>query len=88
MIFLGNQKNYKITRTGKYDKLVKLNGRGKITTIFDPKKETYTSTRDEKSLPVRENIEATYKELLAEKRLLRVDLDQFYRPVKVGFEEE
>jgi hypothetical protein len=24
----------------------------------------------------------------AEKRLMRVDLDQFYRPVKVGFEEE
>ena len=60
---------------------------------FESKKKKYTLT--EEKFGKNEKLEsASYKLLFfnprgpAEKRLMRVDLDQFYRPVKVGFEEE
>ena len=60
---------------------------------FESKKKKYTLT--EEKFGENEKLEsASYKLLFfnprgpAEKRLMRVDLDQFYRPVKVGFEEE
>jgi hypothetical protein len=60
---------------------------------FEAKKKKYTLT--EEKFGLNEKLEsASYKLLFfnprgpAEKRLMRVDLDQFYRPVKVRFEEE
>ncbi len=60
---------------------------------FESKKKKYTLT--EEKFGANEKLEsASYKLLFfnprgpAEKRLMRVDLDRFYRPVKVGFEEE
>ena len=60
---------------------------------FKVKKKKYTLT--EENFGANEKLEsASYKLLFfnprgpAEKRLMRVDLDRFYRPVKVGFEEE
>jgi hypothetical protein len=60
---------------------------------YEAKKKKYTLT--EEKFGENEKLEsASYKLLFfnprgpAEKRLMRVDLDQFYRPVKVGFEEE
>ncbi len=60
---------------------------------FEAKKKKYTLTEEKYS--ANEKLEfSSYKLLFfnprgpAEKRLMRVDLDQFYRPVKVGFEEE
>ncbi len=60
---------------------------------FESKKKKYTLT--EEKFGKNEKLEsASYKLLFfnprgpAEKRLMRVDLDRFYRPVKVGFEEE
>ena len=60
---------------------------------FEAKRKKYTLT--EEKFGENEKLEsASYKLLFfnprgpAEKRLMRVDLDQFYRPVKVGFEEE
>ena len=54
-----------LLRTGKYDKLIKLNDYGKITTILNPETLSYTSQRI-KMAPTKANIEATYQEVLAE----------------------
>jgi hypothetical protein len=54
-----------LLRTGKYDKLIKLNDYGKITTILNPDTLSYTSQRI-KMAPTKANIEATYQEVLAE----------------------
>ena len=60
---------------------------------FEDNEKKFTLT-DEKFGKNEKLESATYKLLFfnprgpAEKRLMRVDLDQFYRPVKVGFEEE
>ncbi|HRG76135.1 MAG TPA: caspase family protein, partial [Leptospiraceae bacterium] len=54
-----------LLRTGRYDKLIKLNDYGKITTILNPETQSYISQR-KKMEPTRANIEATYQEVLAE----------------------
>ena len=54
-----------LLRTGKYDKLIKLNDSGKITTTLNPDTLSYTSQRQQMS-PTKANIEATYQEVLAE----------------------
>ena len=60
---------------------------------FESKKKKYTLT--EEKFGKNEKLEsASYKLLFfnprgpVDKRLMRIDLDLFYRPVKVGFEEE
>jgi hypothetical protein len=53
-----------LLRTGKYDKLIKLNDYGKITTILNPETQVYSSQRI-KMAPTKANIEATYQEILA-----------------------
>ncbi|MBK8395046.1 MAG: caspase family protein [Leptospiraceae bacterium] len=55
-----------LLRTGKYDKLIKLNDYGKITTTLNPETLSYSSQRI-KMAPTKANIEATYQEVLAEK---------------------
>ncbi|MBK8395056.1 MAG: caspase family protein [Leptospiraceae bacterium] len=54
-----------LLRTGKYDKLIKLNDYGKITTVLNPETLSYSSQRI-KMAPTKANIEATYQEVLAE----------------------
>jgi len=54
-----------LLRTGKYDKLIKLNDYGKITTTLNPVTLSYTSQRI-KMAPTKVNIETTYQEILAE----------------------
>ncbi|MBK8395049.1 MAG: caspase family protein [Leptospiraceae bacterium] len=53
-----------LLRTGKYDKLIKLNDYGKITTILNPETLSYSSQRI-KMAPTKLNIESTYQEILA-----------------------
>jgi hypothetical protein len=54
-----------LLKTGKYDKLIKLNDYGKITTILNPETQVYSSQRI-KMAPTKANIEETYQEILAE----------------------
>ena len=53
-----------LLRTGKYDKLIKLNDYGKITTTLNPETQVYSSQRI-KMAPTKVNIEATYQEIIA-----------------------
>jgi uncharacterized caspase-like protein len=53
-----------LLRTGKYDKLIKLNDFGKITTTLNSETLSYSSQRI-KMAPTKANIEATYQEILA-----------------------
>jgi hypothetical protein len=53
-----------LLKTGKYDKLIKLNDYGKITTTLNPETQSYSSQRI-KMAPTKANIEATYLEILA-----------------------
>ncbi len=54
-----------LLKTGKYDKLIKLTDQGKITTVYNPQKDSYSSKNDPKIEPTKANIEATYQEVLA-----------------------
>ena len=54
-----------LLRTGKYDKLIKLNDSGKITTTLNPDTLSYSSQRI-KMAPTKANIESTYQEIIAE----------------------
>ncbi|MBK8395051.1 MAG: caspase family protein [Leptospiraceae bacterium] len=53
-----------LLKTGKYDKLIKLNDYGKITTTLNPDTLSYSSQRI-KMAPTKLNIESTYQEILA-----------------------
>nr|MBP9165119.1 caspase family protein [Leptospiraceae bacterium] len=55
-----------LLRTGKYDKLIKLNDSGKIITTYDPKTDSYSSKNNPTIKPTKANIESTYKEVLAD----------------------
>ncbi len=55
-----------LLKTGKYDKLIKLTDNGKITTVYDPKTDSYSSKNNSTIKPTKANIEATYKEILAD----------------------
>ena len=55
-----------LLKTGKYDKLIKLNDSGKIITTYDPKTDSYSSKNNPTIKPTKANIESTYKEVLAD----------------------
>ena len=55
-----------LLKTGKYDKLIKLNDSGKIITTYDPKTDSYSSKNNPTIKPTKANIESTYEEVLAD----------------------